>query len=311
MSTVRPSTEDLQKMAEAWLRKTGYPLEIRTARTLRQAGFSDVSRWPSYRSESTGKFREIDIRTQDVLHRGSPDVEFTVNCVFECVYSADQPWIIFPHDGPDSSLFAEWDARLWTGASYYMGKAIAEYLDEEGVPPNLITFPSPFGYGIRQVGFHAGKSKDREAKDDLPEADEPWRDKVAQVIDAALAILSTQGGAANRGLVLPVLVLDGELFEVRLGDGDDFELKAGPGYASILVERIGFSEPSILVQVATERALPAFAKSLREHIDEFEGLVPELIKRAYEIANRAAIVSLAGARGPKGIRSVPETETDE
>jgi hypothetical protein len=287
----RRSADDLKKMAEAWIRKTGFPLEMRTARALRHAGFPESSRWPSYLSESTGKFREIDIRTENGLHLGSPENEFVVNCVFECVYSADQPWVIFPHDNAEATIFAEWDARLWTGASNFMGKAIAEYLDDEGAPPDLVTFPSPFGYGIRQVSFRAGKSKDRKVGDSTREEEEPWRDKVSQLIDASLAILATQNGPADRGLVLPILVLDGELFEARLREDGEIELQAGPGHASVLIERIG-SEPSVLVQVVTERALPAFASTLREHINEFEKLVPNLIKRAHEIGNRTAVAKL-------------------
>jgi hypothetical protein len=88
------STE-LEKRVESWLNSTGYPLEMRVVRTVKDSG----GRWTveanqTYRDRSTGAHREVDL----ALGRScsTQGFNFWIELVIECK-STSEPWVVLRH----------------------------------------------------------------------------------------------------------------------------------------------------------------------------------------------------------------------
>lgn len=75
-----------------WLGKQGYPLELRTAATFRQAGFSTFVSY-FYNQQESGKPREIDVVSWS--NKDICAVELRISFIVECKASASYPWVCF------------------------------------------------------------------------------------------------------------------------------------------------------------------------------------------------------------------------
>lgn len=92
-SVVRPDA--MRQKLVHWLKREGYPLEMRTAESLRKAGFQ-VQQSPRFLDPETGKVREIDViaTAVDKQFDAVAQVQFVVECK-----SIQKPWVLFssPH----------------------------------------------------------------------------------------------------------------------------------------------------------------------------------------------------------------------
>ncbi len=86
------SSDNLEQRVEKWINTEGYPLEFRTARALRQAGFR-VRQGYYTRDDSNETPREIDVYASTDLR--IDDLLLRVSLVIECKYVFEKPWIIF------------------------------------------------------------------------------------------------------------------------------------------------------------------------------------------------------------------------
>lgn len=81
---------DLHQRVLDWLRKTGYPLELRVGRKLQAAGWQTTySRW--YRDAVSSKDRELDVEARIARRRAGVSAVFSL-CI-ECKTSKDKPWV--------------------------------------------------------------------------------------------------------------------------------------------------------------------------------------------------------------------------
>src|SRR6056297_2787184 len=81
---------DLTERVAGWLEEQGYPLEMRTAKVVRDAGLRGVQ-GAYYPDPESGAQREIDI----VAHTGDLTGLLSLSLVIECKASRDKPWVLF------------------------------------------------------------------------------------------------------------------------------------------------------------------------------------------------------------------------
>lgn len=273
----QPSQDDLRRGAEDWLNKEGHPLEMRTYKIFKDAGFRNISQGGYYRDPKELKWREIDLATYDILNTSG--AWFTVSYVVECTYAARTPWIVFPIDSlrSDDDEWT-WEGHIWSDAASGVRTVLYDRAMRLGEPPqSILLFPEPVSYGVVQSGASVGK------KDDRSEPSGAYA-KVQQVLSAATAIRSIANTIPERWeLILPVVVLDGELFMTRLSEsGRAIVTPTEEGMATVYVNRWGCGEEPIAVPIVTEKALPAFCMSARKGVTSLQTLMPRLISEARE-----------------------------
>jgi hypothetical protein len=266
------SLEELRRGAEEWLNKEGYPLEMRTHKVFKDAGFHNISQGGYYRDPITLKWREIDVATYDILNKSGE--WFYISYVVECTYAARTPWVVFPID---STRTADdewiWEGHIWSEAASGVSTVLYDRvmrLGEQLQP--ILLFPEPVSYSVIQSGTSTGK------KDDRSEPSGAYA-KVQQVLSAATAIQSIADMRPGRWeLILPVIVLEGALFEARLSENG--RAKVTPteeGMATVYVNRWGTEGGPVAVHIITEKALPAFCKNARRGVTRLQSLMPRLI----------------------------------
>ncbi len=81
-----------EEAVKEWLSKQGYPLEMRVAAALRNAGFA-VMQSAYFLDPSSAKPRELDV----VAHRywSGENVAWQLTLLIECKVTKKQPWVLF------------------------------------------------------------------------------------------------------------------------------------------------------------------------------------------------------------------------
>lgn len=285
-----PNHADLRKKAEGWLNSVGFPLEMRVARTLRGAGFPNVYQGLHYRDPVENVWREIDVSTLDVFDSGWAGIRLLVRLVVECTYSASSPWVVFPiSELGDFDYALSWQARQWSPSARFFGEAIEEEVREgNGMtdPPSLLEFCAPVGYGVVKTGDPRDPSESR--KKDGPQANA----KVAQVLSAvkAMARVSRPG---TWELLLPVIVVEGELFSTRLADDCRAVIEETTGEATLVVDRYDTEEGPLAVALVTEKAFGGFCERTKKRLGELQPRLASLVQRANQLGNESVIRSLS------------------
>jgi len=84
------NSEDLKPKLESWLKKEGYPLEMKVASAIRKYTNFDVRQGWHYQDPETKSSREIDVVATASEVRGIAEINF----VFECK-GTKKPWVLF------------------------------------------------------------------------------------------------------------------------------------------------------------------------------------------------------------------------
>jgi hypothetical protein len=264
-----PSKTELDSVKE-WLVKQGYPLELRVGQVLRRAEWHvEHGHW--YTDPQTGKARETDL-VADIwaTDDGKPRKSVCLQMVIECKSSPGKPWVVFsaPHNRlplimHDTSV-ADGFSRdaLWTASRHKVAL------------PRLLTGWHKLGHGI--VKAHSdGRSGDPTS---------PFA-ALLSVVSAAealgkehaeLALLS--GSHWYTGyVVVPLLVLDGALYEYRITEDGREELleveriavpvavHGGPDVINVTI--VTFREFSQFVEETTTEGR-RFAAELLPHAED-------------------------------------------
>lgn len=242
-------TEELASALEKWIIERGYPLETNTARTLAAAGFF-VSRGNLYIDPKTGQTREIDVLASRFSFAdrvtSMRDLSIQVSVVVECKYVKDKSWVLFSQPAPSGPGLEVLDFL-----TNRLGRLFLIHLSQELHPPTLRTLSKieRLGYDLR-----AGPTK----KDDEPDQAHA---AYAQVITAARARASAYSDAAGPGhadIVIPVIVLDGPLFECV--PGPEQRPALNPIVRGVLRTQSWDSNiPNTLVHIVTVEALAEFS----------------------------------------------------
>lgn len=188
-----------QESVEAWLKKQGYPLEMRTARAFSRRGwFLHHSR--RYRDNVSGKDREIDLLA--FCDDPSPKNGIHGHFVIECKWSQKKPWVLFTSE--QQSLNSIGHVLSTAMTSEMVSDALL--LDNAEIVRLPMFSDIREGYGIVQAF----------AKDQAIDA---AHTAVVTVSNAANFFAKDMSGQGHSIFFIPTVVFEGELFSCSL-DGD-------------------------------------------------------------------------------------------
>ena len=205
-------TDRIEDRVHDWLSRQGYPLEFRTAAVFSKAGFQ--VRQGEYVSETrSDKVREIDILAD--APRRHVDQPARICYVVECKWTKEKPWIIFTSSDKVmagvaiSQTIASELGRLllWAAAgdSRLNSTRTFEACDKPGFGGR-----QAFSDGIDMV-FSALQSVVSAAK----AKGDNWNKRLEHEQSLTQDILPRVGV-----ILLPVIVIEGRLFEARLSGSD-------------------------------------------------------------------------------------------
>lgn len=203
---------DLQSRVATWVETSGRALELRTARTLRQAGARFVNQSMPYDDPRTKEQREGDVRgaVQWEESDGAYSVEFAV----ECKSGREHPWVAF-YDGrmPLHHKLGQWGV-LSTGWTEEAKNRLAEELF--------------FSEWLNDTGLatHAAAAL---GKDSRNTAQDAARQALSFAIARARSPLAVKQGNSvedTRSMVFPIVVTQAPLFACSLSDDAEVVVEA-------------------------------------------------------------------------------------
>jgi len=236
----KTTDQPMENRIVAWLESQGYPLEMHVARLFEQAGF-DVTQSTYYIDPETDTAREID-----VLARAGICIEETfafLRYSIECKRAADKPWILFTRENRIIDFeYADWYCANQTGWDYLIHAAIDEKIDALALNYHR---RERIGYGLT-AAFTSG--------------DDACYKAVQSAVRCAIASLKmTEDRSFGRSveIVIPVIILDGRLFESYL-DSEGAVVVRDIGEGVFLWDGIVAGRTRIAVHIVTKMALGQF-----------------------------------------------------
>jgi hypothetical protein len=243
--------EDLTAKVTGWLNSTGAPLEMRVARTL-QARELSVRQSVYYEDPEEHRSREIDVIGSREVQVGD-SLRIGAYLVIECK-SAPKPWVLlrgspaWDQGGPNfDRILTEYGPHWLTGARSHPAIEQARIFQQEaraGYSLVTATFGTP-NNDEPDVAYRALMSATKAAR--------AWADEIGQ-----------SEGVTTVGVVFPVAVLRGKLFEATL-EGDAIaarEIRRGQ-----VAWALPPGERPVLVDVLTEGVVDEYAGQFRESFE--------------------------------------------
>ena len=268
------SNNDLNKRIIKWLTKQGYPLEMRVARILRKEGFS-VSLGDMFDDLDTGTSREIDVTATKWVNGDHWIVRICFR--FECKLSREKPWIVFTsRDIPD----------------YYVGNLICSKLYLEFLMKALSNSNWRRKLSERQLfeKIHVGHGIARAFSEG---EDVPYKAVMSAVKSAVAKVKEIDNLSKGRiegyqyAISLPIVVVEGKLFEARLDDDGELEIsnvqhsvinwKNAPTHSALvsIVTFDGFEDfASEMMRLANTLEAITFSNinSFEQMVDDYESI---------------------------------------
>lgn len=249
------------------LERTGYPLELETARVLGGAGF-DVVQSDYYKDPETDKYREIDVvaYSSSTVSRG----ELLVQIVVECKKSSN-PWVVFSarRSADRWGVHARYDLDAKLSVQRRLGTSgameILSRLSHDLSSATLFSLPKKVGYAVRQVSLGSGEGESRrERRDDRAFS------SLMSVISASEELVGRFEGGLGDSVAIPAIVLRGPLFEV------DHEMQPKQIARALLCIRRPGVQPMQFVHVIASDHLEDWARDAKSSADYVVGLAREL-----------------------------------
>ena len=199
-----------EKALKEWLVETGYPLEMEVANVLRNRGFA-VFQSDYYKDPQSDEYREIDVVAVAAHAIGKNGNLLHVRVLCECKTSRTKPWLFFVDDANTPNerllLFSRAGNRF---AHRLLSRAIHDLCRTH---PPLFAFDRPPAYGVTQA-FRKKPSDPDVSYLALMQAANAVR---VRTLEADEVTPVGPYGAADAEVFIPVVVVDGELFDVSLG----------------------------------------------------------------------------------------------
>jgi hypothetical protein len=290
--TDSPSSE--AEGIERWIQSQGYPLEMRTARKLRRCHFTNVMESVEYGDPIEGTLRQCDVLVTEEVLSPLGENRNRVSLVFECKYARGSPWLVLRRPSSDHETQTSLLPRLTGGVGYYLPEAISQLVF--GSVPESSWYRDTFGQS-KVVGFRAIEVPLRKGglvspRDGKKAQRDPAFDAIRQVLAAGEAKARASSGVGPPELVLPVVVIDGQLYASRLR-GEAVKALPTDGVAAV-VHRLPSSPagPGIPAMIVTYRALSRFALRFHQGLAELQSEIDTLVRGTKELGNRTVIQAL-------------------
>lgn len=257
----------LQDKLLAWVKKQGYPLEMRVASQLRSKTQLLVKQGWHYQDAETAQSREIDIVATASEVYGFATVHFAIECK-----APSKPWILFTSKHTTENYnrlfafgFTSPDAR----------KPLSqELLALEGAPPRLKELP--WFWDQKSVGYALVQAFDGNS-------DAPYAATVSAV-KAALHCFaaSPEHNSPPRFMVtFPVVVTSSPLFECSMGEDGAVELQEIDSGFLFFQQRIGWTSP-VKIAIVSERGLGPYIKECTRVSDTLMALLKPTVEQAWK-----------------------------
>jgi hypothetical protein len=264
------SQASLEERVLTWLSKQGYPFELTVGELLRTAGW-EVEYGRLYIDPSTGKTREIDVLA--TTRYGSKEHQSAIyfKLAIECKTSRDKPWIVF--SSPIDSLFQAVPLSLFPGDLAQL--AILDALPDDPSQWSILNLGPRLGHGIT-TAFSEGKKGDPSTA----YAAVQGALSAAAALNAEDEKFALGMGGTNFsvvGIVMPLVVLEGSLFEYSINDGD-------PQLQPASVLRVIGPNPGRLGDASHVTLMTH--EGLREHAAQFAEEAAEIAARLHAGARK-------------------------
>jgi hypothetical protein len=261
---VSESKKPLDARLTEWLETQGYPLEMEVAQEFRAKAFS-VAQGTYYADPDTKQPREIDIAAS--VEKMLSDVNVRLVCFVECKVSRDKPWVLFtsrrgPNDG-NFDYFSMVASRL--GLPMLTRMHWQRYFPL----PVALAPRERLGYGLAQ-GFREGNldithtAVMSAAKASVSRTQMTNEESLVEALEEATA-----------ELVVPSVVIDGQLFEYFLDEDGSKQLRRLHWGVLQLGTLIPGHSQSTLVHIVTKEGLPEFAEGMRQLFGHFHAICTE------------------------------------
>ena len=221
----------------------------------------EVSQGIYYSDPETIEAREIDV----VATKGDFKGFLEIFIVIECKSSKDKPWVLFSSGETSSGL---WKFGILSELAW--AKITRRISGEEADPITKLPWfhKDRNGHGMA-VAF--GKGKD------------PAYKALLSALKASIDCAKHQSpwGFQNLRFAFPVIVLEGNLFEARLGsDGDVVVQEIDEGFVTLSRTIAGY--PSCSVHVVTRGRLDAFCTEALEVATRLEAILKADLDELWE-----------------------------
>jgi hypothetical protein len=226
----------LEEKVASWIEAQGYPLEMQVAEYVRASrGWWDHGR--TYVDPETGKTREVDVMA---IFDAGQGTRSSVQLVVECKHTRDKPWVVFTTDNHVLSPFGYLSGLPHTQAA----DSVLDRLDAKQTAARRTTFAQPEREGFRLVKAFS------------PAQDTAYQ-AVGTLMNGCRSLAELMGSRSDSHILfVPVLVLDGPLFECSLPP-DEASSVTREVPSATLVQPVG-DGGRMPIKVITIDALPAY-----------------------------------------------------
>lgn len=274
------NTDDLNNKIIKWLNEQGYPLEMRIAASLQQKGFR-VFQSDYFFDPESGDSREIDVVAFE--QKRIDNVLFRVTLLIECKLSTDKPWLLFTSENTHLAN----PARVAQRAANSLGtRYLHEICNNDKVQKlSIFALPKRPAYGVTQaltqgkdVCYSAVTSVSKAALSTVAELDESRRQQPENICS----------------IILPVVVMEGQLFEVFLEGKSDIAVNSIES-GTLLWRNPIIGMPHTILNIVTATAFDQFADETLASIYSFfeisEKELSKSLRKAYEEENRPPVTA--------------------
>jgi len=251
--------DTMEEKILTWLNKNGYPLEMRIARDLAINEF-DVTQSHFYKDFETNEPREIDVigRLYDYIEPKSyvSIAELETFVEVECK-STSKPWVVFCESKP----------RTWNIEQALCNEAGKKLLIRSQTnlkSTMLVQSGSIAGHGVAQA-FGGGEDTPYKAvMSALKAAEAKARNSLARESNDKKNEKNTEVSLSN--IVIAAVAISSPLFECRINEGGDMELKRVENSALVFRYPRGRSDfvAGAIVHIVTESGWQKFMDGIKE-----------------------------------------------
>lgn len=269
---------------KSWLERSGFPLELKVAQAFRAAGFDAVSLSTTTMGVDHVE-REVDVDASNVYRVDTKSGLIVVSHIVECKLSQAQPWICLVSDNQASPI--EWA----TGRSGdRLGQIYLNHIRGGGKPGTSALFHPPKTVGHHLIQLRSGIPQPAKEVDSAGSSkytgDQAYKgaNQVMSYLKAVVQHLEVSPSRSSSILrvFLPVLVVEGQLFEFGLGSAGEVLCSEVPRSSLSRLIWLGERAMSTIVDVVTVDALPAYAAEAKLASDELGQGFPQIVSHIFK-----------------------------
>jgi hypothetical protein len=232
-----------------WINKGGFPFEMKVAKAFKKSDFQ-IGQSIMFKDVDTEKYRETDIIAH--VTKGINNVWFNLTFVIECKKIIGKPWVVLKSDSP---------YQIQKGKLPIYGSRNAQILikqlNENKQYRSPFIFPDLSDYGYNVVTAFSEKNDTSYS--------------ASQSVIKATEYLVTKSNESNNrfcNIYIPIIAVDGELYEGRLNNDSEIELEQKN--VSTFVSTKSFEENGLsILTVVTSSEIENYVKQLKKDCDLF------------------------------------------